>query len=92
VFSESRQEIPAAVWLQCICRRIDAAFGVWTACRQHGRDRTRAAPIISLAEQGLCLGGAIPFSMNSRQLTAWMVVGNGSKLMREFFTPNHRQP
>ena len=31
------------------------------------------------------IGGAIPFGMNSRQLTSWMVDGNGSKLMTEFY-------
>ena len=31
------------------------------------------------------IGGAIPFGMNSRQLTAWMVDGNGAKLMSEFY-------
>lgn len=31
------------------------------------------------------IGGAIPFGMNSRQLTAWMVDGNGAKLMTEFY-------
>ena len=31
------------------------------------------------------IGGAIPFGMNSRQLTSWMVDGNGAKLMGEFY-------
>jgi TRAP-type mannitol/chloroaromatic compound transport system substrate-binding protein len=31
------------------------------------------------------LGCAIPFSLNSRQMTAWMIEGNGLKLMREFY-------
>ncbi len=31
------------------------------------------------------LGCAVPFSLNSRQMTAWMVDGNGLKLMREFY-------
>ena len=31
------------------------------------------------------IGGAIPFGMNSRQLTSWMVDGNGGKLMNEFY-------
>jgi TRAP-type mannitol/chloroaromatic compound transport system substrate-binding protein len=30
------------------------------------------------------LGCAIPFGLNSRQTTAWMIEGNGMKLMREF--------
>jgi TRAP-type mannitol/chloroaromatic compound transport system substrate-binding protein len=31
------------------------------------------------------LGCAIPFGLNSRQITAWMYEGNGLKLMREFY-------
>ena len=31
------------------------------------------------------IGCAIPFGLNSRQMTAWMYEGNGLKLMREFY-------
>jgi len=31
------------------------------------------------------LGCAIPFGLNARQMTAWMIEGNGLKLMREFY-------
>jgi TRAP-type mannitol/chloroaromatic compound transport system substrate-binding protein len=31
------------------------------------------------------IGGAIPFGLNSRQMSAWMFEGNGLKLMREFY-------
>ncbi len=31
------------------------------------------------------LGCAVPFSLNSRQMTAWMYEGNGLRLMREFY-------
>ena len=31
------------------------------------------------------IGSAIPFGLNSRQMTAWMFGGNGQKLMREFY-------
>jgi TRAP-type mannitol/chloroaromatic compound transport system substrate-binding protein len=31
------------------------------------------------------LGCAIPFGLNSRQMSAWMYEGNGLKLMREFY-------
>ncbi|MGA1286633.1 MAG: TRAP transporter substrate-binding protein [Rubrivivax sp.] len=31
------------------------------------------------------LGCAVPFSLNSRQMTAWMLDGNGLKLTREFY-------
>ena len=32
------------------------------------------------------LGCAVPFGLNSRQMTAWMYDGNGLKLMREFYS------
>ena len=32
------------------------------------------------------MGCAIPFGLNSRQMTAWMYDGNGLKLMREFYS------
>jgi TRAP-type mannitol/chloroaromatic compound transport system substrate-binding protein len=31
------------------------------------------------------IGAAIPFGLNSRQMSAWMYEGNGQKLMREFY-------
>ena len=39
----------------------------------HGKDETFA------------IGGAIPFGLNSRQMSAWTFEGNGLKLMREFY-------
>jgi TRAP-type mannitol/chloroaromatic compound transport system substrate-binding protein len=36
-------------------------------------------------DETFALGAAIPFGMNSRQMTAWMTEGNGLKLMREFY-------
>ena len=36
-------------------------------------------------DETFALGCAIPFGLNSRQMTAWMVEGNGQKLMREFY-------
>ncbi len=36
-------------------------------------------------DETFALGTAIPFGLNSRQLTAWMQEGNGGKLMREFY-------
>ena len=33
------------------------------------------------------LDTAIPFGLNSRQMTAWMYEGNGLKLLREFYKP-----
>jgi TRAP-type mannitol/chloroaromatic compound transport system substrate-binding protein len=36
-------------------------------------------------DETFALGCAIPFGLNSRQMTAWMLQGNGLKLMREFY-------
>jgi len=36
-------------------------------------------------DETFAIGCAIPFGLNSRQMTAWMVEGNGLKLMREFY-------
>ncbi len=35
--------------------------------------------------EAFAIGAAIPFGLNSRQMTAWMFEGNGLKLMREFY-------
>jgi len=36
-------------------------------------------------DETFAIGCAIPFGLNSRQMTAWMYEGNGLKLMREFY-------
>jgi TRAP-type mannitol/chloroaromatic compound transport system substrate-binding protein len=36
-------------------------------------------------DETFAIGAAIPFGLNSRQMTAWMQEGNGLKLMREFY-------
>ncbi len=36
-------------------------------------------------DDAFTLGCAIPFGLNSRQMSAWMYEGNGMKLMREFY-------
>jgi TRAP-type mannitol/chloroaromatic compound transport system substrate-binding protein len=36
-------------------------------------------------DETFALGSAIPFGLNSRQMTAWMFEGNGLKLLREFY-------
>jgi len=35
--------------------------------------------------EAFAIGAAIPFGMNSRQMTSWMMHGNGRKLMNEFY-------
>jgi TRAP-type mannitol/chloroaromatic compound transport system substrate-binding protein len=36
-------------------------------------------------DETFAIGGAIPFGLNSRQMSAWTFEGNGLKLMREFY-------
>ncbi|MCY4744699.1 TRAP transporter substrate-binding protein [Pelomonas sp. UHG3] len=36
-------------------------------------------------DETFAIGCAIPFGLNSRQMSAWMFEGNGLKLMREFY-------
>src|SRR2546421_649858 len=36
-------------------------------------------------DETFALACAIPFGLNSRQMTAWMYEGNGLKLIREFY-------
>ena len=36
-------------------------------------------------DETFALGCSVPFGLNSRQMSAWMVEGNGGKLMREFY-------
>lgn len=36
-------------------------------------------------DPAFALSGAIPFGMNSRQMTAWMLEGNGLKVTRDFY-------
>ena len=36
-------------------------------------------------DETFAIGGAIPFGLNSRQMSAWTYEGNGLKLMREFY-------
>jgi TRAP-type mannitol/chloroaromatic compound transport system substrate-binding protein len=36
-------------------------------------------------DETFALGCAIPFGLNSRQMTAWMYEGNGLKLLRDFY-------
>ena len=35
--------------------------------------------------QAFALGSAVPFGLNARQMSAWMLHGNGRKLMNEFY-------
>jgi TRAP-type mannitol/chloroaromatic compound transport system substrate-binding protein len=62
------------------------AFGVVDAVQQGSIEMAHTAPYYFFGKDAtFSLGTAIPFGLNSRQMTAWMVEGNGLKLMREFY-------
>lgn len=62
------------------------AFGVVDGVQNGTVEAAHTAPYYFFGKnEAFAIGGAIPFGMNSRQLTAWMVDGNGRKLMREFY-------
>ena len=62
------------------------AFGVVDGVQQGSIEGAHTAPYYFFGkDECFALGCAIPFGLNSRQMTAWMVEGNGLKLMREFY-------
>ncbi len=65
---------------------ITPPFGVVDAVQQGSVEMAHTAPYYFFGKNdAFALGCAIPFGLNSRQMTAWMVEGNGMKLMREFY-------
>ena len=61
------------------------AFGVVDAVQNATVECCHTAPYYFFGKDDVfALGTAIPFGLNSRQMTAWMFEGNGLKLMREF--------
>src|SRR3954471_22874718 len=62
------------------------AFGVVDGVQQGSVEVAHTAPYYFFGkDECFALGCAIPFGLNSRQMTAWMYDGNGLKLMREFY-------
>jgi TRAP-type mannitol/chloroaromatic compound transport system substrate-binding protein len=65
---------------------IMPAFGVVDGVQQGSVEICHTAPYYFFGkDETFALGCAIPFGLNSRQMTAWMFEGNGMKLMREFY-------
>ena len=65
---------------------ITPPFGVVDAVQQGSVEMCHTAPYYFFGkDECFALGCAIPFGLNSRQMTAWMYEGNGLKLMREFY-------
>jgi TRAP-type mannitol/chloroaromatic compound transport system substrate-binding protein len=62
------------------------AFGVVDGVQEGTVEVAHTAPYYFFGKSEVfALGCAIPFGLNSRQMTAWMIEGNGMKLMREFY-------
>ena len=62
------------------------AFGTVDALQAGTVEAASTAPYYYFGKDPtFAIGCAIPFGLNSRQMTAWMYEGNGLKLMREFY-------
>jgi TRAP-type mannitol/chloroaromatic compound transport system substrate-binding protein len=62
------------------------AFGVVDGVQEGTVECAHTAPYYFFGkDDAFALDCAIPFGLNSRQMTAWMYEGNGMKLMREFY-------
>lgn len=62
------------------------AFGVVDGVQNGTVEMAHTAPYYFVGkDETFAIGCAIPFGMNSRQMSAWMYEGNGLKLMREFY-------
>ena len=62
------------------------AFGVVDAVQAGTVEMCHTAPYYFFGkDETFALGCAIPFGLNSRQMNAWMLEGNGMKLMRDFY-------
>ena len=63
------------------------AFGTIDATQNGTVECSHTAPYYYFGKDPtFAIGCAIPFGLNSRQMTAWMYDGNGLKLTREFYS------
>ena len=61
-------------------------FGVVDGVQQGSVEMAHTVPYYFYGKNpAFAIGSAIPFGMNARQMTAWMMHGNGRKLMNEFY-------
>ncbi|MEN9545114.1 MAG: hypothetical protein RLZZ598_1947 [Pseudomonadota bacterium] len=66
------------------------AFGVLDGVSNATVECAHTAPYYFFGKDpAYALDCAIPFGLNSRQMTAWMYEGNGLKLMREFYAKSN---
>ena len=62
------------------------AFGIVDGVQNGTVEAAHTAPYYFFGkDETFAIGGAIPFGLNSRQMTAWTFQGNGLSLMREFY-------
>jgi len=62
------------------------AFGVVDGVQNGTVEIAHTAPYYFFGkDETFAIDCAIPFGLNSRQMTAWMIEGNGMKLFREFY-------
>ncbi len=62
------------------------AFGVVDGLQSGTVEMSHTAPYYFFGKDDcFAIGCAIPFGLNSRQMSSWMYEGNGLKLMREFY-------
>ena len=62
------------------------AFGVVDGVQGGTVEAAHTAPYYFFdKDETFAIGGAIPFGLNSRQMSAWTYEGNGLKLMRAFY-------
>ena len=62
------------------------AFGVVDGVQNATVEIAHTAPYYFIGKDDtFALGTCVPFGLNARQMTAWMMEGNGLKLMREFY-------
>ncbi|MFN3302252.1 MAG: TRAP transporter substrate-binding protein [Roseateles sp.] len=62
------------------------AFGVVDGVQNGTVEMAHTAPYYFFGkDETFAIGCAIPFGLNSRQMSAWQFEGNGLKLMREFY-------
>ncbi len=63
-----------------------SAFGVVDAVQSGAVEMCHTVPYYFYGKSpAFALGSAIPFGFNARQMNAWMLHGNGRKLMDEFY-------
>ncbi|WP_295855875.1 TRAP transporter substrate-binding protein [uncultured Xylophilus sp.] len=61
-------------------------FGVVDGVQQGSVEAAHSVPYYFYGKNpAFALGSAIPFGLNARQMNAWMLHGNGRKLMNEFY-------